>query len=149
MNLATADTIPDLMLTQGGPGYAAMRRLKLVQPEARTGSRKTALLLVAITWLPLCLLSLIEKLAFGGATISFFHDLAAQVRFLIGVPILVLTDIPVGIRLRQVARQFLTAGLVSDLDIPHYGEIVASAVRLRDSRTAELILVGLAYVTTF
>jgi len=149
MNLATADAIPDLMLTQGGPGHAALRRLKLVNPEARSGLRRAALFLMAITWVPLCLLSLIEKLAFGGVSISFFHDLAAQVRFLIGVPILVLADIPVGIRLRQVARQFLTAGLVSDADIPRYAEIVAGAVRLRDSRSAELILVGLAYMTTF
>jgi len=116
MNLAETNAIPDLMLTQGGPAHTLMRRLRLIQPEAATGTRRTALMLAAITWAPLCALSLLEGLAFGRVAIPFFDDIAVHVRFLVGVPILILADVPVGARLRQVARQFPTAGLVRDTD---------------------------------
>jgi len=46
MNRFETDTEPDLMLTQGGPAHALMRRLRLIQPEASTGTKRTALILV-------------------------------------------------------------------------------------------------------
>jgi hypothetical protein len=144
MNLAETDAIPDLMLTQGGPGDALLRRLRLVPPESHTGSRRTALILAAITWIPLALLTIVEGMAFGHVAIPFFDDISTHVRFLVGVPILILAEVPVGVRLRQVARQFLTAGIVRNTDASRYGEIVTSALELRDSHPAELVLLGLA-----
>jgi hypothetical protein len=149
MDLAEIDSMPDLMLTQGGPGDALLHHLRLAQPQSHTGSRREALMLAAITWVPLCLFAMLEGLAFRRVTIPFFDDIATHVRFLVAVPILILADVPIGARLRQVARQFLTAGIVRDKDAYRYGEIVTSALKLRDSRVAELVLLGLAYLATY
>ena len=149
MTLGGSEAIPDLMLTQGGPAYTLMRRLRLTLPEPRTGLGRAAVILAAVTWAPLCLLSMLEGLAFGHATIPFFEDIAVQVRFLVAVPILILADVPIGNRIREVARHFLSAGLVKGSDAPRYIEIVASARKLRDSHFVELVLLILAYWSAY
>jgi hypothetical protein len=105
--LADSGAQLDFSLTEGGPGTALMKRLHLTRPEMGAGSARTALILMALIWLPLCVLSLIEGLAFGGVKLPFFYDLAAHTRFLLAVPVLVLADIPVGARLRQGCIIFL------------------------------------------
>ena len=145
-----AQTVPpDLLLTEGGPGDALMHRLHLLRPEDHTATLRTAAILAAITWLPLCVISIVQGLAFGNQNISFFHDIGVQARFLVGVPILVLVEVPIGRRLRQVARHFLTAGLIREKDKSRYDEIVLSAMKTRNSRIAELVLLALAYFATY
>src|SRR5215472_11506188 len=68
-------------LTEGGPGTAFMKRVRLIHPELGAGSGRTALILMALTWVPLCVLCLIEGLAFGGVQLPFFLDIAAHARF--------------------------------------------------------------------
>ncbi len=77
-----------------------------------TGSGRTALILTLLTWVSLFVLSLLEGRAFDGVKIPFVYDLGAHARFLCAVPVLVLADIPIGTRLRQVVRHFVTARLV-------------------------------------
>jgi hypothetical protein len=149
LDLAETDAIPDLMLTEGGPAHALMRRLKVALPESRSGLGRTALILAAFTWIPLCLLSLLEGLAFGRVTIPFFKDIDVHVRFLLSVPILIFAEAPVGGRIREVARHFFTAGLVSEEDALRYAEIVTGARTLRDSHIAESVILGVAYWSTY
>jgi len=136
-------------LTEGGPGDAFMRRLRLIHPELGRGSARTALILMALIWVPLCVLCLIEGLAFRGVKLPFFYDLAAHTRFLLAVPLLVLADIPVGVRLRQVVRHFLAAHLVRDKELAKFQEILLDTLRFRDSRVAEMTVLVLAYVATY
>src|SRR5262249_37035667 len=98
---------------------------------------------------PLLLLSIVEGLAVGGATIPFFYDLAAHVRFLVAIPVLVLAEIPIGARLRQTTAQFVVAGLVRPEDKSRFGNVIRDTLRLRDSRVAELIVLAAVYVATF
>jgi hypothetical protein len=140
---------PELSLMEGGPGDALMKRLKLVRPEFGAASARTAISLAVLTWLPLLVFSLIEGLAWGGARIPFFYDLAAHARFLVAVPILVLAEIPIGRRLREVAKHFLDAGLVRDEERKRFASCVVDAVRFHDGRLAELTLLALAYITTY
>jgi hypothetical protein len=149
MSLAETATIPDLMLTQGGPAYALMRRLRITLPEPRAGLGRAAFILSAVTWGPLCLLSLLEGLAMGHVTIPFFEDIGVHVRLLLAVPILVLAELPIGSRIREITRHFVAAGLVRETDAPHYDAIIISARKLRDSRLAELVLLGLAYWSVY
>jgi hypothetical protein len=136
-------------LTEGGPGTGFMKRLRLVHPELGAGSARTALILMALTWVPLCVLCLIEGLAFSGVKLPFFYDLAAHTRFLLAVPVLVLADIPVGARLRQVVRHFLAAHLVREEELTKFQGIVLDTLRFRDARVAEMTLVVLAYLATY
>jgi hypothetical protein len=140
---------PELSLMEGGPGGALMKRLRLIRPELGAASARTAIGLAAITWLPLLVFSLFEGLALGGARIPFLYDLAAYVRFMVAVPVLVLAEIPIGIRLRAIAMHFLDAGLVREGDQKQFASSVFDTVRFYDWRLAELTLLTLAYVTSY
>jgi hypothetical protein len=140
---------PELSLMEGGPGDALMKRLRLIRPEFGAASERTAIILAALTWLPLLVFSLIEGLALGGARIPFFYDLAAHARFLVAVPILVLAEIPIGKRLRGIAKHFLDAGLVREEQRKRFASCVVDIVRFHDWRLAEVTLLALAYITTY
>jgi hypothetical protein len=140
---------PELSLMEGGPGDALMKRLRLIRPELGAASGRTALILAALTWLPLLVFSLLEGLALGGARIPFLYDIAAHARFLVAVPVLVLAEIPIGRRLRGIARQFLEAGLVRQEERKRFASAVVDTVRFHDSHLSAFILLALAYVTTY
>jgi hypothetical protein len=141
--------LPELSLMEGGPGDALMKRLRLIRPEFGAASQRTAIILALLSWLPLLVFSLIEGLAVGGARIPFLYDIAAHVRFLVAVPILVLAEIPIGRRLREVVKQFFNAGLVPAQERERFTDAVVGTVRFHDSRLAGMVLLALAYITTY
>lgn len=149
METKNVNEFPELSLMEGGPGDALMKRLRLIRPEFGAASARTAISLAALTWLPLLVFSSIEGLALGGARIPFLYDLAAHARFLVAVPILVLAEIPIGRRLRKVAKRFLDAGLVRDEEGTRFAGCVVDTVWFRDWRPAELTVCAFAYITTY
>ncbi len=140
---------PELSLMEGGPGDALMKRLRLIRPEFGAASGRTAIILAIFTWLPLLAFSLIEGSALGGPGIPFLYDLAAHARFLVAVPILILAEIPIGRRLRAVAKQFLNAGLLPAGEQEQFASSVVDTARFHDSRLAAMTLLALAYITTY
>src|SRR5262249_43351985 len=64
-------------------------------------------------------------------------------------PILALADIPIGVRLRQVVRHFIAAHLIRQEDKGKFGDALLDALRLRDSRVAEMAVLVLAYAATY
>lgn len=149
MKTRDAGEFPELSLMEGGPGDALMKRLRLIRPELGAVSARTAIILAALTWLPLLVFSFIEGLALGGARIPFLYDIAAHARFLVAVPILVLAEIPIGKRLRSVAKHFLHAGLVREREQEEFASCVVDSVRFHDWRLADLTLLALAYITAY
>jgi hypothetical protein len=107
------------------------------------------MILVALTWLPLLIFSVVGGLAVGGAKIPFLYDIAAHTRFLVGVPMLLLAEIPIGRSVRRTVRQFLAAGLVREEDQERFAGFVVDTARFHDSRLAELMLIALTCVTTY
>jgi hypothetical protein len=87
MQSENVNEVPELLLMEGGPGDALMKRLRLIRPELGEASARTAIILAAITWIPLLAFSFVEGLALGGAKIPFLYDIAAHARFLVAVPI--------------------------------------------------------------
>ncbi|HEY1983584.1 MAG TPA: hypothetical protein VGH13_26170 [Xanthobacteraceae bacterium] len=108
---------------------------------------RTAVLLAAITWLPLALLSVAEGLAIRDSTIPFLKDLSVHVRFLVAVPLLVYAEEPIGRRVRISVLHFLSAKLVRDEDIPRFTLIIERATRFRDSPLVALILAAIVVLT--
>ena len=143
MKTHDVDEFPELSLMEGGPGDALMKRLRLIRPELGAASARTAIILAAVTWLPLLMFSLIEGLALSGATIPFLYDIAAYVRFLVAVPILILAEIPIGKRLRAVGKHFLNAGLVPADEQKQFASYAVDTVRFHDSRVTEFHLARL------
>jgi hypothetical protein len=136
----------DFSLVLGGPLYQLMRRAHIAN-DAFGRLRTRLVAIVAIAWMPLLVLSMLEGQAHGGtAVVPFLKDAEAQVRFLVALPLLIVAELIVHQRMRLVVRQFLDRGLIPDAALPRFDAAIASAFRLRNSVVAEVILVAIVYV---
>src|SRR5262245_14020511 len=135
----------DFSLVQGGPLFQLLVRGRLLKPSMDLLARRiTAILLVG--WLPLLVLTTLSGHAFGGVAVPFLLDLDAQIRCFLFGPILLAADVLVHRRLRVIVQQFLTRGIVAREDRPRFESAIASAMRMRNSVLAEVLLFGLTFV---
>jgi hypothetical protein len=135
----------DFSLVLGGPLFQALRRARLSGEGLQLGRRRIAVL-TAIAWVPLLALSALDGKAWGNAVaVPFLRDIDAHARFLVALPLLVLAEIVVHRRTRPVVTQFVTLGLVGAGVRERFDAAVRSAMRLRNSIIAELMLIALVY----
>ena len=134
----------ELRLEQGGPAWRVWMRTGLA-PTHPLPVAKRALLFAGLCWLPLLVLSLRDGLATGDAVrIPLLHDSAAYARSLFGVTLLVLADLLVPQRLRQVLHHFRGAKLLQPEAEERLGSLLRRARRSVDSVWIEVILLVLA-----
>lgn len=108
-----------------------LRRMRLIKPEHRAEAMRRILFAVAIGWLPLALLCLVQWLVLHHASSSaFFSDVAAYARFLLAVPILILSDYIILPRLEAIAQYFVHSGLIGPEDQARFDDAIASARRM-------------------
>ena len=124
----------------GGPFFQLLRRSHLTG-DAMELLHRRMVVIPMIAWLPLMLLvSLRER------GLSFFlHDVEVHVRLLIALPILIAAEIVVHSRMRPAERAFVNRRIVMPDDLPRFDKAIESAIQLRNSYVAELILVILVY----
>ena len=140
-----AEESPDFSLVLGGPLYQLLRGARL-SDDVLTLVHRRILVGVLITWLPLLLLSVWEGQAWGGdVRVPFLFNAETHTRFLVALPLLVLAELVVHLRMRRVVAQFLARDLISEADRPRFDAAVGSAMRLRNSLVAELLLVVAVY----
>jgi hypothetical protein len=127
---------------------------RLPAPLGGTGTdlgtlRRRALVAVAVTWVPLALLSAMQGLAIrDNPRESFLLDVSAYGRYLIALPLLIMAEhvaLPV---LARIVRHVATSGLVSAGDRARFEALATSTRGLMRSRVAAVVLLGLAYATT-
>jgi hypothetical protein len=108
--------------------------------------RRRALVMVIVAWVPLLLLSIAEGLAWGSSVaLTFLRDVETHARLLIAVPLLILAEVKVHRELPSIVRRFREEGLVPDAARSQFDAAIASAIRLRNSVIAELLLIVLVY----
>jgi hypothetical protein len=133
-------------LTSGGALYQLWRRTRLAGDDLQF-TRRRVLVAVLLAWVPLLLLSLAEGRALGsGVALTFLQDVETQVRLLIVMPLLILAEVEVHRKLPSIVRRFVEHGLVPDAARPGFDAAIASALRLRNSVVAELLLVVFVYL---
>jgi len=73
---------------------AVLRRLRLIKPAHRVQAFRRALMAMAVAWLPLALLCAAQAYFSGHQELlpAFFTDVAVHARFLLAVPILILSE---------------------------------------------------------
>jgi hypothetical protein len=136
---------PDFSLVLGGPLFQLYRRTHL-SGEALELWRRRILAIPLFAWLPLLVLSILQGRDIGGTiSIPFLYDVAAHVRFLIALPLLIIAEVVVHNRISPLARRFVERRIVVPEDIPRFNAAVASALRLRNSVALEVMLVVLVY----
>lgn len=133
----------DFSLVEGGPLFQLLLRTRLLRPPTDLVARRVAVILL-VAWLPLLLFSVLSGHAVAGIGVPFLHDLGAHVRFLLCVPLFLAADVIVHRLIKPIVRQFLDRGLVAPEDQPRFESIIASAMRLRNSWVAEVLLLALA-----
>lgn len=137
---------PDFSLVLGGPLYQLWRRTHLTGDVLQLLQRRVVALTL-LTWLPLLLLSIVEGHAVGNSVaLPFLHDVELHVRLLLALPLLIAAELFVHLRMRLVARQFLERGIISNAARPRFDAAIASAMRLRNSITAEVLMLAFVYV---
>jgi hypothetical protein len=141
--IAFFDEPTDFSLVQGGPLFQLLLRMRLQKPPTDLVGRRVVVMLL-IAWMPLLLLSILSGHAFRGVAVPFLYDLGAQARLLLSVPFLVAAEVIVHRRIRPVVRQFLDRGIITPEDQPRFESVIASAMRLRNSVAAEVLLLALA-----
>lgn len=142
---AMAGEPANFSLVLGGPTYQLLRRSHLTD-DALTLVHRRIFAGVLITWVPLLLLSAWQGRAWWGQVrMPFLLNVEPHARFLVAMPLLVVAELVVHLRMRRVLVQFLARDLISLSDRPRLDAIIASAMRLRNSLAAELLLLILIY----
>ena len=135
---------PDFSLVLGGPLFQLLRRAHLTD-DALSLLRQRMLVGALLCWLPLLLLSILEGKLLGGVALPFLWDVEAHARFLVALPLLVAAELVVHQRMRHVIRQFLDRQLVPEESRARFQAAIASALRLRNSVLAEVLLIAFVY----
>ena len=136
----------DCSLVRGGPLYRLWLRTHLTGEALELLPRRITVLTL-LAWAPLLALSILEGHAWGrSVALSFVHDVAMHVRLLLALPLLIGAELVVHQRMRTVWRQFPERGLIPDLSRPRFDGALTSAMRLRDSVTAEALLLATVLV---
>jgi hypothetical protein len=150
-NAASVGALPasqqvEFSLVLGGPLYQLWKGARLAGDTLQLLHRRV-IAFVLLAWAPLLVLSISAGHAWGNAvSVPFFRDVELHVRLLLALPLLILAELVVHLRMRPVVALFLERGLIPDAARARFDEAVASLIRLRNSVAAELLLIAVVYV---
>ena len=132
---------PDFSLVIGGPLYQLLRRTRL-SDDALAMVHRRILASVLITWLPLLVFSAWEgRVWWGDVEVPFLLNAEVHARLLLALPLLILAELAVHMRMRRLLTHFIARNLIADADRPRVEAAIDSAIRLRNSMAAELLLI--------
>ena len=143
-----ARRIGDYLASHGGPFFELQRRLGMLREDALLAGRRAALF-VALAWGVPFLLSLVEGSAFTLADgRAYLLDFGAWARFFIAIGLFMLSEQQIEYGLNGKLGQLVRAPILAPDSFAAAASAVVRALRLRDSRAAEIICLGLAIVGT-
>jgi hypothetical protein len=145
-------TVPnesELYFERGGPVHRFMQRIGVAKGEGPP-VRRRILWFIAITWVPLLVLAIVDGRALGPTPReSMLLDFATYARFFLTIPLLVVAETIVGPRLTDAALRFLRTGLVRGEDLPAVTVAIEKVQRRREALGPELSLLGISFVTAW
>jgi len=132
-------------LSTGGLFYRLMLRVRLVEANRAHQGRRIAVF-VGLTWLPLLILTAIDDtLAGDSIKLTFLHDPVPHARYLIALPLLVLSERVIDPYLAVIVRHFEISGLVSDDTKPLYNQALLQLNQRKDAMWVDVALFLLAF----
>jgi hypothetical protein len=135
----------DFSLVLGGPLFQLWMGTRLTGGHLEL-LRRRIIVMVLLTWMPLLLLSIIEGRAWSKTlALPFLFDVEQHLRLLVALPLLIFAELVAHQRIRPVVRQFLDLGLVPGAARTQFDAAVQSAMRLRNSTAAEVLLIAFVY----
>lgn len=143
IRVAVLQQAPDFSLVTGGPLFQLFRKTHLSGDHLQLLYRRI-IVITATAWLPLFLLSTLQAPE-GGVVLPFGHDIETHVRLLVALPVLILAELIVHLRLRSVMQGFITPNIVAPEEVPKFNAAIDSAMRLRNSIVLEVGLLVLVF----
>lgn len=142
----------DFEIIHHGPlfRFSEQLRSKGILPRANW---QRVLAAIAITWLPLVVLSFLAGHAWQGQgwgttiTDPFFSDIEVHARMLVALPLMLIAESIVSLSLKVQTHHLLTMGVIAESDREHYRKLQARAMAFRDSLPLEAILMLIAWTT--
>ena len=132
-----------LYFERGGPAYRLMQRIGVIKGVPSIHRR--IVIFLALTWVPLLVLSFLEGLALGPTPEqSFLLDFATYARFFVAFPMIIIAEVIIGPRLTIAGLHFVRSGLVREEDYPAFDAAVEKVESRREARLPELIILGIA-----
>jgi hypothetical protein len=133
------DETEDFSLVLGGPLYQLFLRSGLVKPPFGNLRWRIAVI-TAIAWFPLVPLTLLSSRFAGGVHVPFLYDFEVHARLLVALPLMIIAELIVYVRMRAIASQFVERHIVTDELLPAFKGVISSAMRLRNSISVEVAL---------
>jgi len=133
---------PAFSLVDGGPLCRLLRRLGWARPDGRCDYLRACLGFVVVTWGPLFVLSMVERVLTGRVPSI---DWSVHARLLVTIPLLFRAEASLRWRSRKTIEVFFEDHWASD-QADRVAKIVAFAEKLRDAAAPEVLLLGLAVV---
>jgi hypothetical protein len=142
-----ASSIADgFSLTRGGPLHRLQVRFGAAE-DSYTRAIRRATVVTLLAWLPLFLFSLAQGVAYGDSVkIPFLRDFAVNVRFLIALPILILSEPGIDRRWRTLVLEFVRSGLVRETKLSSFQRLLDKVTRLRDRVLPEALMLVAAFL---
>jgi hypothetical protein len=138
-----------LKLSTGGLFYSLLVRSHS-QTHGQYNTRRRIIILSALSWLPLLLLSAFEgNLINHEIALSFINDLRPYVRYLIAIPILIVADTIVDPLIAGVIRSLETSGILPSEKKATYKKAFEILDRRNDSIIADIVIIGLTILATW
>lgn len=141
-------TMRKLSVIEGGPLDRLQLRLGLMKLQRPLIARR-ALVFSLVAWLPLLILSALQRTLLTNVMIPFLYDPSAHIRFLLSVPVLIVAEVVIGPRIVAATSHFLTSGLIPEDRYRDFDTAIVDAIRLRDSTLAEGIILAITYFGAF
>ena len=99
-----------------------------------------------ITWLPPLILAAVQGLAWNkGLKIPFLQDFVAHTRYLLTLPLLLLAEEIVDVRVNAQVKHCIKSEIVAGSEIPKFEKAISRVARLKDSVIFELLILALSY----
>jgi hypothetical protein len=135
----------DFSVVMGGPLFQLLRRARLCDDSLGLLYRRI-MVIPLLAWIPLLVLSALEGHLWGGTiAVPFLKDVEVHTRLLVVIPLLILAEFAVHRRIRPLPRLFLERELIPESAMPQFERAIASALRLRSSVIAEVLLLAFVY----
>jgi hypothetical protein len=126
--------------------HRAQQALGLIPRKGGFGLGRRITLAIALTWLPLVAWAYWQrKLLPGNVPEPLLQHFGVHARFLVSLPLLLVTEATVQAALRRVLPQFLSRGLVDDAMRPAFRKILDRGAALRSSKVALAAMLALVF----
>lgn len=139
--MSNVNEIP-ISLIRGGTLYWVQEKVGLIRPTKWNLGRRL-FIAVAVAWIPLLVLVALH----GGTDLrELLTDYRVYSRVLIAIPLLLIAQIGMERHFRDMSLYFLEANLVRAEDVGQFRGIMQKALRLRDAKLPEVLVIGAVFL---